>query len=78
MRLYRLDDSGEPVRDIQDRLAAQGHPCDPDQRGEFGPTTLRAVIAFQQARGLAPDGIVGPDTWRALYEAGYRLGDRLL
>ncbi len=78
MRLYRLNDSGEPVRDIQDRLAALGFPCDPDPRGEFGDATRAAVVAFQRSRGLAPDGIVGPDTWRALYEAGYRLGDRLL
>ena len=78
MRLYRLNDSGEPVRDIQDRLAALGFPPDPDPRGEFGEPTRQAVIAFQRSRGLAPDGIVGPDTWRALYEAGYRLGDRLL
>lgn len=27
---------------------------------------------------MDPDGIVGPETWRTLYEAGYRLGDRLL
>lgn len=78
MRLYRLDDSGEPVRDIQDRLAALGHPSDPDPRGEYGKATTDAVRAFQGERGLNVDGIVGPDTWRALYEAGYRLGDRLL
>ena len=78
MRLYRLDDSGDPVRDIQDRLAALGHGCDPDARGEFGKATADAVRAFQDERGLNVDGIVGPDTWRSLYEAGYRLGDRLL
>lgn len=78
MRLYRVGDSGEAVRDIQDRLAALGHSNDPDPRGEFGEATSRAVVEFQRARGLNADGIVGPDTWRALYEAGYRLGDRLL
>lgn len=78
MRLYRLEDSGEPVRDIQDRLAALGHPSDPDPRGEYGKATVEAVRSFQIERGLNVDGIVGPDTWRALYEAGYRLGDRLL
>jgi N-acetylmuramoyl-L-alanine amidase len=78
MRLYRLSDSGEPVRDIQDRLSAMGFACEPDPRGEFSEATRSAVIAFQRARGLTPDGVVGPETWRALYEAGYRLGDRLL
>jgi N-acetylmuramoyl-L-alanine amidase len=78
MRLYRTGSSGEPVRDIQDRLAALGFESEPDPRGEFGSATSAAVLSFQHARGLDPDGIVGPDTWRALYEAGYRLGDRLL
>jgi N-acetylmuramoyl-L-alanine amidase len=78
MRLYRLEDSGEPVRDIQDRLSALGYPCTGDPVGEFGQATAEAVRGFQRDRGLGIDGIVGPDTWRTLYEAGYRLGDRLL
>ncbi len=78
MRLYRLSDSGDPVRDIQDRLAALGFSTLPDARGEFAQGTLAAVRRFQQHRGLTVDGIVGPETWRTLYEAGYRLGDRLL
>lgn len=78
MRLYRLGDAGESVRDIQDRLAGLGLSCDPDPRGEFSDGTRQAVVGFQESRGLGVDGIVGPDTWRALYEAGYRLGDRLL
>ncbi|HLT96885.1 MAG TPA: peptidoglycan-binding protein [Acidimicrobiia bacterium] len=78
MRLYRLGDTGESVRDIQDRLVGLGLSTEPDVRGEFGPGTERAVLEFQASRGLSADGIVGPDTWRALYEAGYRLGDRLL
>lgn len=78
MRLYRFGDAGEPVRDIQDRLLGLGLATDPDARGEFGTATREAVESFQRSRGLGIDGIVGPDTWRALYEAGYRLGDRLL
>ena len=76
MRLYRLNDSGEPVRDIQDRLSALGYK--PDREGAFGDSTDGAVRAFQRDRGLIADGVVGPETWRYLYEAGYRLGDRLL
>ena len=78
MRLYRLGDSGRPVRDIQDRLSALDHSCAADAAGEFNKSTFDAVTAFQRERGLASDGIVGPDTWRTLWEASYRLGDRLM
>ncbi|WP_421918998.1 peptidoglycan-binding protein [Marinifilum sp.] len=33
---------------------------------DFGPVTLRAVKAFQEYKGLKPDGIIGNLTWRAL------------
>ena len=78
MRLYRVGDSGEPIRDIQGRLSSLGFDCAPDPRGEFLNGTSESVVLFQRARGLDPDGIVGPDTWRSLYEAGFRLGDRIL
>lgn len=78
MRLYRRGDQGEPVRDIQDRLAALGLLAELDPSGEYGPHTERAVIEFQRSRRLGSDGLVGPETWRELVEAGYRLGDRLL
>ncbi len=34
--------------------------------------------AFQRQRGLEPDGICGADTWGALVESGFVLGERLL
>lgn len=36
--------------------------------GIFGLTTQNAVIAYQRRKGLAADGIVGCNTWRALQE----------
>jgi N-acetylmuramoyl-L-alanine amidase len=78
MRLYRLGDVGTAVRDIQERLAALGYDPARDPRGTFGESTRHAIAAFQRAKGIDTDGIVGPETWRSLYEAGFRLGDRLL
>lgn len=34
--------------------------------GDFGPDTLAKVKAFQKAKGLTTDGIVGSKTWAAL------------
>jgi peptidoglycan hydrolase-like protein with peptidoglycan-binding domain len=34
--------------------------------GTFGPETVPAVKDFQQSKGLAVDGVVGPQTWGAL------------
>lgn len=68
---------GAEVEDVQRRLTALGLSCDADL-GRFEAATVEAVRAFQQQRGLQADGIVGPDTWRSLVAAGYRLGDRML
>jgi peptidoglycan hydrolase-like protein with peptidoglycan-binding domain len=38
--------------------------------GRLGPPTCSAIRSFQRRRGLAPDGIVGPQTERALLAAG--------
>jgi len=35
--------------------------------GRFGPATTSAVVAFQRRDGLLVDGIVGPQTWDALF-----------
>src|SRR4029453_14585663 len=52
---------------------------EPDELdGSFGASTEAAVREFQQARGLPPDGILGPATGEQLVEAGSRLGDRTL
>ena len=69
---------GEAVRDLQQRLAGLGHDIGVDPLGAFGAGTEVAARAFQDARGLRVDGIVGSQTWSALVESGYALGDRLL
>jgi N-acetylmuramoyl-L-alanine amidase len=78
VRLYHQGDRGEPVLDVQSRLSALGFEIGGDDIGVFGEGTATAVSAFQHDRGLPVDGVVGPDTWRALVDAGYRLGDRLI
>ena len=45
------------------------------QDSVFGPSVKNAVIEFQRAFGLNPDGIVGPATWNKLYSI-YRGIDR--
>ena len=69
---------GEAVLDLQVRLGALGHRCDPDDPGEFGRGTDTAVRSFQEDRGLRVDGVVGRHTWASLVESGFALGDRLL
>ena len=76
-RLIRTGDQGPQVRDVQQRLARLIEPGLPVD-GSFGPTTVHAVRRFQRLRGLEADGVVGPETWRGLVEAGFSLGDRLL
>src|SRR5262249_34828207 len=51
--------SGDLVRQIQVRVGVDGD-------GTFGAMTEAAGRAFQRARSLVPDGIVGPNTWKAL------------
>jgi len=79
MQIIRRGDAGEAVRDVQRRLIDLGHRVAPSElEGTFGPSTEGAVRAFQGARSLPVDGIVGSDTWGLLVESGYRLGDRTL
>ena len=66
------------MADLQHRLDEVGLPWLPDAEGLFGVGTAAAVEAFQHRRGLRVDGICGGQTWGALVEAGFRLGDRFL
>lgn len=75
-RVLRLGDRGDAVRELRQRLARLGVGAAPGR--EFDATTEAALRAFQVQRGLRVDGICGPETWGALIESSYRLGDRLL
>lgn len=61
--LRRLS-AGIDVEYLQNKLNAHGFKLRVD--GSFGQVTEAAVIKFQQASGLVPDGVVGPQTWKAL------------
>jgi N-acetylmuramoyl-L-alanine amidase len=74
----RRGDSGPAVVDLQHRLAAAGAEIPAQEAGQLGDGTEAAVRKFQTSRGLRVDGVCGPQTWAALVESGYRLGDRLL
>jgi peptidoglycan hydrolase-like protein with peptidoglycan-binding domain len=60
---------GQAVRAVQrllrDRLGYNEVTVD----GDFGPITDNVVVALQNAYDLTPDGIVGPQTWKALVAA---------
>lgn len=58
----------EDVRMVQERLIELGYSCGYYGADSiFGSSTESAVRAFQRDCGLAADGIVGPDTWNALF-----------
>ena len=56
---------GEDVKDAQRKLTAHKFPCGKID-GIFGKLTDKATRAFQSARKLVVDGIIGKRTWAAL------------
>lgn len=61
----RTCDKGPAVAAVQVQINKRGQDIDAD--GYFGPATEQAVRNFQEAAGLEVDGLVGPETWAALY-----------
>jgi hypothetical protein len=53
------------VEQWQQRMQDRGWRIDVD--GLYGPQSKEVCIAFQQEKGLAVDGIVGPDTWNTAF-----------
>lgn len=48
------------------------------QNGVFQDPTKRAVTEFQAVFGLTPDGVVGPATWRKLYDVYHSIEDTVV
>ncbi|WP_428957276.1 N-acetylmuramoyl-L-alanine amidase [Streptomyces sp. cg35] len=65
----RSGSSGAQVSAVQSLLDQLGFDAGTVD-GSFGTTTAAAVTAFQKARDLGTDGIVGARTWTALLSAG--------
>ncbi len=65
--VLRRDSRSAAVSELQTLLRRHGHDITVD--GRFGAATEAAVIAFQTALGLVPDGVVGQKTWAALLAA---------
>lgn len=65
MPVIKEGSHGEWVRIAQGRLVVNGYPLDVD--GDFGPETKKAVKQFQTDHNLKADGIIGKNTWAALY-----------
>ena len=81
MHAYRQGETGPAVAEIRGILAHLGLLDESSENGanaEFDRATEAAVRQFQQSRGLNVDGKVGPETWRALEAARWKLGDRTL
>lgn len=62
--ILRSGSSGSEVKTLQTRLNVHGASLDVD--GSFGSLTLAAVKAFQKAKNLLVDGVVGSLTWGEL------------
>ncbi|MCX7806708.1 MAG: peptidoglycan-binding protein, partial [Planctomycetota bacterium] len=75
-RAIRRGDTGPHVEAVQRRLLELGLHGVGSADGQFGPRTEEAVKLFQARAAtpsgapLAVDGVVGPQTWRALYGQG--------
>lgn len=62
------------LKQWQQRMKDRGWPITVD--GLYGPkgattpqgNTAEVAVAFQKEKGLNPDGLIGPDTWKAAWE----------
>jgi zinc D-Ala-D-Ala carboxypeptidase len=68
-RVLKEGTSGADVRQLQIRVAGYpGYNATLTLDGVFGAATKAAVTRFQQAYGLAADGVAGTQTYSKIYE----------
>ena len=60
--VLKMGSTGLPVRRAQKRMSLVGYDVG-GVDGRYGAATKGAVKKLQQQRGLAVDGVVGPQTW---------------
>jgi peptidoglycan hydrolase-like protein with peptidoglycan-binding domain len=60
--VLKVGSTGLPVRRAQKRMSLVGYDVG-GVDGRYGAATKGAVKKLQQQRGLAVDGVVGPQTW---------------
>jgi len=65
-RLIKVGTSGDDVKLVKDKLLELGY-LQKSTTTTFGNDTFNAVKSFQKDNGLVADGIVGPQTWGALF-----------
>jgi len=68
-RWYRYGDNDPNIKTFQDQMHTRGYF--PVGTGDYGPNTLRMVEQLQRLNGLAPDGLIGPHTWRLAWIGRY-------
>lgn len=79
MKPIRPGDRGPAVEDIQRRLLVLGYDLGrTGVDGVYLGATGDAIRSFQERLGLAEDGVVAEQTWSALVDATFTLGDRVL
>ena len=72
--MIKLNTTGQTVKTWQSFLIQKGY-LKGDADGIFGPLTQAATKAFQTAKGLVADGIVGNNTLRKAAEDGFTAPD---
>lgn len=76
MKTIKRNDKGPAVQDVQQRLRTLGYDLNVD--GVYLDRTQIAVSEFRKREGLAAGDYVDEATWKALVNATFSLGDRML